>query len=67
MVRMVQFTMVSLCLSIFFILQNGQIAVLELEIVPDAIQVSERSRRVTFAGQLGTLGNKSKAESSKIP
>ena len=32
--------------------------VIELEMVPDSIQVSERSRRVTFAGQLGTLGNK---------
>ena len=37
-------------------LQDGQMAVIELEMVPNAIQVSERSRRITFAGQLGTLG-----------
>ena len=39
-----------------FYMKDGQMAVIELEMVPDTIQVSERSRRVTFAEQLGALG-----------
>ena len=36
--------------------ESGQMAVVEMEIVPQAIQVSRRERRITFTGQLATLG-----------
>ena len=31
-------------------------AVVEVEMIPNRIHVSERSAKITFAGKLGTLG-----------
>ena len=43
---------------------KGQIAVFELEFVPNRVHVSKRDRRTTFAGQLAALGEQSKQNSS---
>ena len=43
---------------------KGQIAVVELEFVPNRVHVSKRDRRTTFAGQLAALGEQSRQNTS---